>query len=359
VDDDGRALERRDEFRLSKRMGHARESKNYRLPGESESPAEHRGGHIARPESVVAPLTKPSRFYRAMLWRLGLWLVRWLPGPVVHATSVLLADCYYRVNSQRREVVVRNLLPVFNGDLAGARRAAHRLFRQFGWKLADLWRYESGVPAQRWFRDLAGWEKIHAAYARKKGVLLITPHLGNWEIGGALLASRGIPLLVVTLGEPDPQLTELRRNRRAQWGIETLVIREDAFAFVEVIKRLQEGAVIALLVDRPPPPTGVLVELFGRPFLASVSAAELARATGCALIGVSLVRVQGGYSAQVLPEFEYDRRQLVDREARREFTKRILGAFEPLIRQYPDQWYHFVPIWPDADKSHEDELLSP
>jgi lauroyl/myristoyl acyltransferase len=88
------------------------------------------------------------------------------------------------------------------------------------------------------------------------------------------------------------------------------------------------------------------VELFGRPFEAPVAAAELARASGCALIGVTIVRRRAGYAVKVLPEFAYDRKALGDREVRRELTRQILRAFEPQIRQDIDQWYQFVPIWP-------------
>jgi lauroyl/myristoyl acyltransferase len=88
------------------------------------------------------------------------------------------------------------------------------------------------------------------------------------------------------------------------------------------------------------------VDLFGRPFRASIAAAELARASGCALIGVTIVRRPDGYAVKVLPEFLYDRRALESQEARRDFTRQILRAFEPEIREHLDQWYHFVPIWP-------------
>ena len=89
------------------------------------------------------------------------------------------------------------------------------------------------------------------------------------------------------------------------------------------------------------------VELFGRPFLASVAAAELARASGCALLGVTLTRSRRGYDARVLSEFTYERRALGNREARRELTQKIMRAFEPDIREHLEQWYHFVPIWPE------------
>src|SRR5204863_5939494 len=96
------------------------------------------------------------------------------------------------------------------------------------------------------------------------------------------------PLQVVTLAEPGDKFTQLRQASRARWNIETLVVGSDPFAFVEIIRRLEAGATVALLVDRPPAASSMITELFGRPFAASIAAAELARASGCVLLPVFL-----------------------------------------------------------------------
>jgi lauroyl/myristoyl acyltransferase len=288
----------------------------------------------------------PSSFYRAGLWRLGLGVVRVLPAAFVKGFCVLVAEVYYLVQRRRRRVVVENFLPVFGGDRLAAEKAAHRLHRKFALKLVDLWRAESGVPVRNWLVNEPELEIIHAARRRGRGVLFITLHLGNWEHGGLLLTQLGIPLTVLTLAEPDDGLTDLRIELRKRCGVGTLVIGQDSFAFVEVIKQLQAGAALAISLDRPPAHGAVPVEFFGRTFEAPVAAAELARASGCALIGVTLVRRPAGYAVKVLPEFNYDRKALGNREARRELTWQILRAFEPQIRQDVDQWYQFVPIWP-------------
>ena len=99
-------------------------------------------------------------------------------------------------------------------------------------------------------------------------------------------------------------------------------------------------------MDRPPAANAVTVELFGQPLAGSIAPAELARASGCALLPVYLPRTGEGYAAHILPPIAYDRRALGDREARRALTGEILRAFEPAICQHPDQWFHFVPLWP-------------
>jgi lauroyl/myristoyl acyltransferase len=71
-----------------------------------------------------------------------------------------------------------------------------------------------------------------------------------------------------------------------------------------------------------------------------------ARATGCALLPVYLPRTSRGYAAQILPPVQYDRREIGSREARIQLTQKIMQRFEPAIRLYATQWFHFVPIWP-------------
>ena len=289
----------------------------------------------------------PSQFYGAFIWRAGLALGRIIPAPVFDFFARLLAALYWRLAARRREIVIQNLLPVLNGDYRQAARIGRELMTEFFLKVADLWRYESGVLFDRWLGEWSGWEHFTAAHARGRGVLLVTPHLGNWEFGGAFLVEHGYKLLVLTQPEPDQKLTELRQRSRSLRGVETLVVGQDAFAFIEIIKRLQAGATVAMLVDRPPAPTAVNVNLFGRPFLASIAAAELARASGCAIVPVYIVRQPDGHLAHILPEIKYDRANIGNRDARMQLTQEILRAFEPAIRQHLTQWFHFVPVWPD------------
>jgi len=297
-------------------------------------------------QSPKLRVSTPSSLYGARLWQTGLALTRLLPKFFLVALAKCSAAIYWRLAARRREIVIQNLLPVLN-DRRLAARAARELFAEFTRKLADLWRYESGGAFDRWPGDWNGWEHFTTAHARGKGVLLVTPHLGNWEFGGEFLVEHGHKLLVLTQPEPDPRLTELRQLSRTRRGVETLVVGQDAFAFVDIIRRLQEGATVALLVDRPPAPTAVNVELFGKPFSASIAAAELARASGCAIVPAYIVRQRDGYLAHILPEITYDRAAIGNRAARIRLTQEILRAFEPAIRQHLTQWFHFVPIWPD------------
>ena len=290
--------------------------------------------------------SKAPSFYSGGIWKLGLLAARIFPAALLKNIAMFFVELYLWTQPRRVEIVLKNFLPLFKGNRFAAEEAVCAAHRNFAAKLIDLWRVEGGEEKINWLTNNIELEIIHAARKRGRGAIFITLHLGNWEHGGLLLKQLGIPLTILSLAEPDDGLTDLRKAARARYGVNTLIIGEGNFAFVEVIKRLQEGADLAISLDRPPERgVGVPIEFFGQRFAASLAAAELARASGCALIGVTIVRRPTGFAVRVLPEFQYDRRALGSREARAALTQQILRAFEPEIRDNIEQWYQFTPIW--------------
>src|SRR6185436_16252647 len=127
--------------------------------------------------------TEPSSLYRAGFWRAGIWLVHALPSSVCSKLSDFFTRLYWVLAPHRRETVIRNLLPAVAGNRLEAERRAKELYRQFGFKLLDLWRYEGGQPIDNLLGNSTGWEHFTDAQQQKRGVLFVTPHLGNWEFG--------------------------------------------------------------------------------------------------------------------------------------------------------------------------------
>ncbi len=292
----------------------------------------------------------PSALYGGGAWALASALVRCVPCRLLVGPARVLGRLHAALRPERRRLVAANLQPLLGDDARAADRAAWRCYAEFAEKLVHLWRLESGADDGGPLKTSGDWGAFEKARAEGRGILLVTPHLGNWELGGPLLAGFGVRPLVLSAEEPDPRLTAARAAARARFGVDTLVVGSDPFAFVGVIRRLQEGGVVALLVDRPVAGTGVEVTLFGRPFLASVAAAELARATGCRILPVYVVREGRSHRAHALEPVEYDRASLGNRAARQELTGRILRVFEPALRQFPDQWFHFIPVWKEPPR---------
>src|SRR5262245_37531733 len=85
----------------------------------------------APPKPKSPPLSAPSSLYREEFWRMGLGLVRFVPRPVCVFLSRILADLYWLLAPQRREIVIQNLLPALNNDRAAAVKKAKKLIRNF------------------------------------------------------------------------------------------------------------------------------------------------------------------------------------------------------------------------------------
>src|SRR4051812_15419179 len=139
--------------------------------------------------------------YTAKLWRLGLGIAGAIPGGLLRGVASAASALYAEAQPSRKEIVVNNLLPVL-GNREQAEHAASKMFSNFSGKLVDVLRCEAGKPAREMLAELVNAEYVLEAQKRGQGTLIVTPHLGNWEFGGYILAERGIKLAVVTLIEP-------------------------------------------------------------------------------------------------------------------------------------------------------------
>jgi KDO2-lipid IV(A) lauroyltransferase len=192
---------------------------------------------------------------------------------------------------------------------------------------------------------------LNDALAAGHGAILMSIHLGNWELGGLGLAERGYRMNVLTFREPDEKVNRQREELRRQRGINFIYVDRDStspFAIVEAVNALNRNEVLAVLGDRDGSSHSALFDFFGRPTPIPLGAAHLALVTGAPVIPV-FVPLEGERYAAVMEEPIYFRAERGERgEAIMEGTRRIVAVFERYIRAYPDQWYNFFDYWAPA-----------
>jgi KDO2-lipid IV(A) lauroyltransferase len=197
-------------------------------------------------------------------------------------------------------------------------------------------------------RDVGG-EHLDEALSRGSGAIIISAHLGNWELGGLGLAERGYPLNFLTFRERDEKVNELREEVRAERGVRFIYVdRNDPspLAIIEAVNALRRNEVLALLGDRDGSSHTISLDFFGRPVDIPVGAAYLAIATGAPVIPVFVPLERGLYTTFMEEPIYFEGGRGGDHgEAIREGTERLLRVFESYIRQYPDQWYNFYDYW--------------
>jgi Kdo2-lipid IVA lauroyltransferase/acyltransferase len=179
---------------------------------------------------------------------------------------------------------------------------------------------------------------MQAAVAAGRGAILAAGHLGNWEIGGAGLAARGLPMDVVVQRQANPYFDRLINDARARLGM-TVIPRGGATK--AALRSLRRGRVVALVADQDARATGLFVPFLGRPASTHRGPAVLALRSGAALFAASAVRVADGTYRLRIREVPVPEEGEFDEQVRL-LTVAVTRALEAAVRRDPEQyfWHH-------------------
>jgi lauroyl/myristoyl acyltransferase len=283
-----------------------------------------------------------NAWYSPLTFQTGTWLIGHLPRPLARTISATGAELGYRLCKKRREALMSNL-EVISPEIAHRKRLAWRSFHNFLRMLHDFCDCAASGSGRvnAFMHERRGFEFLDAGRRHGKGILLITGHLGAWELGGMVLAADGFPVNVVTMAEPTRELNEWRRKYRERFGIKTITVGSDKFAFVEIIQALRRNELVAMLVDRPYLNSGVAVRFFERSTLFSSAAARIWQYTQTTVIPAFVIQLRPErYGCYAYPPID-----MTPDGALQENSQRIANVFQAVIREFPEQWYNFVPIW--------------
>lgn len=259
---------------------------------------------------------------------------------------------YYRLWSRKRLPLLKNTATILDlpADHPKVRKTVRRLFANYGWYLRDY------VLIHRMTKDNyrntvaeeIGTEYIEGALSQGNGAILITPHLGNWELGGVTFALRGSPIHALTLKDQEEEIQDYRDTVRGSLGVKTIHIDpEDNGTILKMARLLKANKVIAMLGDRFEGGKKSAVTFFGKKVYFPSGVMALAQATGAPVIPVFVIRrPDGRYRAWMETPIQVKRRPGKDNNALiADKTQELATIFERNIRRHPDQFYHFFDYW--------------
>jgi KDO2-lipid IV(A) lauroyltransferase len=242
----------------------------------------------------------------------------------------------------RRDVVEKQLRSAFpekhEGEIQRIARACYGHLGRTSIETAVLPSY-SREQIIDLFEEVNGWSIVEERMARGKGLIVITGHLGNWELGGAYLAARGLPIDAVARHMANPLFDHYLTTTRERIGM--TVVHDDA-AVRRVPRSLRGGRAVAFLVDQGAVGlASTWVPFFGRYAKTPRGPAVFALRLGTPMVfGVALRQPSGRYQLTFEP---IDREETGDREAD---VDRIVAdytaALERWVRRAPEQyfWHH-------------------
>jgi KDO2-lipid IV(A) lauroyltransferase len=264
--------------------------------------------------------------------RVGTWLGRRL-GDVA---SLLLAG--------RRRTALANLALAFPGlPESERRRICRRSFQHLGVMGFELCAtlvhpLEHALAGIR----LHGIEHLRDAVASRGRALVLTAHLGNWELLTVAHRLTGYPLAIVVRPLDSPGLDALADRLRRKSGVELIDKRG---ALRPVLRALAGGRLVGILLDQNATRReAVFVPFFGRPAATSKSLALLALRTGAPVVPIFVRReAGGGHHVTILPALPAPARTSAD--ALVELTRRCTETIEAAIRETPEQWLWIHGRW--------------
>ena len=184
---------------------------------------------------------------------------------------------------------------------------------------------------------------LRAAHAEGKGVVVVTGHIGAWELFARRIAALGLPCGTVAKEAHDPRITRLLESQRSQAGVRVFW-RGAPMSAREILRFLREGGLLGILIDQDTRVAGHFVPFFGRPAFTPRAAGDLAAHLGAPMIFGCAHRVARGVHRIVLRPVEVARTR--DREADSlALTAAATREIEDEIRANPWEWVWMHPRW--------------
>jgi phosphatidylinositol dimannoside acyltransferase len=281
-----------------------------------------------------------------ILLRVGGVIVPRLPVPIAYGLASAVGSLAYVLVPRARCTLQGNLSVVLrkNAGHREVRARALEAFRTDARNWVDTLRIRT-ITAETLQRitQIEGWHHIETAQASGHGVVIVGIHLGNFDLTGQLIATRGIHMTVPVERMQPPALFELLTEDRRSKGMHLVPLERAPRALVSA---LRAGRMVGILGDRDLMGTGIPVRFFGKVTRLPSGPASLARRTNSALLLAYSVRHGKRFQGFVHPPLDLVQSGDAERDDQQN-TQRLAREMEKAIRQWPGQWLAFTPVWSD------------
>ena len=288
-------------------------------------------------------------------WRAAAALAQRLPAWVSYRAAIAGGEMAYLLWPKRRRIAKENLAVVLARppqDVEVA-RIARRSFRNFAKYLVEIMRFPRlrMDELQRMVAiDPRSWGNLRAAREHGRGVIFVSLHFGNFEMGGARIADE-MPLNVIADELENQRLMDLLVTNRAHKNVHILTPEGSV---KRVLQALRRNEMVGLLMDLGPRAKEldhVQATFFGEPTSFPTIAANLARVSGAPIVVAAVTRERDNtFRGVAMAPIFVERTKQTARDIERA-TQAIVHGLEQFVRGDPDQWYIFRPMWPVPERA--------
>ncbi|HEV8337873.1 MAG TPA: lysophospholipid acyltransferase family protein [Candidatus Polarisedimenticolia bacterium] len=283
-------------------------------------------------------------------YRFHCWVVRTFPPPVLVLFIYFFQVAFFLCLRRIRAAIASNLEPVLGA--CGWWERQRRIWRtmlSFGWCLTE--RYERLSTQRPFHLEMENAAHLMEVSGPGAGILFVTAHLGNYEVGSMLPAEVGSrPVHLVREPEADPKAQAFIQDVLAgftQTRYSMHFQNSDPLQGLALLDALRRGEIVAVQGDRPRAGTRAIeATLFGKPFPLPPGPAALARTSGVPMLPVFVFRERRRrYRVVFRPPIRVARTD----DASADLTtamRQVAAEVEWAIRAAPHQWFCFKQLWP-------------
>jgi KDO2-lipid IV(A) lauroyltransferase len=271
-------------------------------------------------------------------------LLRVFPPGFRHAAATPGGAAWFWLSAGQRRAALENYAAALGREPHDREvsRVARRAFQNYGRMLTDFLLLGSLTPEELVQRmTLDGREHLDAALAKGRGAIMAVPHMGSWDMAGSYAGALGYPIAAVAERFPG-SLNDAVVRTRQRFGLNVIALGRSAVR--GITQALQANSIVALLCDLEQGP-GVTVQFFGRRAVVPGGPAAIALKTGAALMPACQYAISPGrHQVHLDPPLTWSAG-----ETKEGLMQRVVGRFEDFIRERPDQWYAFRPMFTHAE----------
>lgn len=283
--------------------------------------------------------------FNYLLYRIGQFIALSLPLKIAYKIAIFISDLRYLVAWEDKRVVRENLKAIFPQKTdKEIKRMRLAMFRNFAKYLVDFFCFTK--LDKEWIEKKIKMKNIRyldEALAEGKGVIILSAHIGNWELGGAALSLLGYKLWAVVLPHQHRKVDLFFNRQRESKKLRVIPLGNSLKKCFDVFKK---NHILALVADRDfSKGGGIRVDFFGKPTYLPKGPAVFSLKTGAPIIPGFIVRnnddtftLEFLKPIEVVPLKEFD-------SSLRELVQRYKLIIEDYIRSYPQQWFMFRRFW--------------
>ena len=286
-------------------------------------------------------------------YKLAQLIVFFLPLRFVYHIAAGVASVGYCFSRGARRILKENLRNI-PGDWTEKTlsECARRNFIQFCKFVADFF-YMARLDRRSINRivTVENGEYVEEAFARGKGVIALTAHIGNWELGGAALALHGWPVSAVALSHEQDKVDAIFVGQRENKGVKVIPLGKAG----RIMRALIRGEIVAMLGDRDiASQGGVEMPFFGKPAAFPRGLAALAVRTGAAILPGFVIRQGDNLHKLFFEKPFFADSSGNDSERETELLREWIRILEKYVALYPDQWFMYHRVW-DEQQMQKDQ----